>query len=90
MSAILFMSGMSMNDALGAGGRAHRTLFASLGHDLVVVNLADPECKLLLNRTLQEQQVAFAYSGLGMGADILRRTERRSIFGTQIAFRSFR
>ena len=70
MSTILFISGTSMNDAFGAAAQAHRTLFANLGHDLVVLNFAESDAQELLNRAVQEQQVAFAYSGVGMGADI--------------------
>ena len=70
MSAILFISGISMNDALGAAGRAHRDLFASLGHDLIEIKLAIPASQDLLNRTMREQQVAFAYSAVGIGAEL--------------------
>jgi hypothetical protein len=59
-----------MNDALGSAGQAHRALFASLGHDLVVLDFERPETQELLNRTIREQQVAFAYGGVGMGADL--------------------
>jgi hypothetical protein len=70
MSRILFISGKSMNDALGAAGRAHRLLFANLGHDLVELNLGEPGAQELLSRLVQEEQVVFAYSAVGMGADI--------------------
>ena len=70
MSTILFISGKSMNDALGAACRAHRVLFANLGHDLVELNFGEPGAQELLNRTAQEEQIAFAYSAVGMGADI--------------------
>ncbi len=70
MGTILFVSGSSMNDAIGAAGRAHRALFASVGHDLVELNFGVPEAGELLSRTIREQQVVLAYSALGMGADI--------------------
>jgi hypothetical protein len=59
-----------MNDALGSAGQAHRALFASLGHDLVVLDFERPETQQVLNHTIREQQVAFAYGGVGMGADL--------------------
>jgi len=59
-----------MNDALAAAGRAHRPLFESLGHDFVFVNFAEPGAQELLNRTIQEQPIEFAYGAAGGGADI--------------------
>src|SRR5438105_2605808 len=70
MSAILFISGISMNDALAAAGRAHRAIFANLGHDLIELNFGKPETQELLNRTIRQQQVVFAYSAVGIGADM--------------------
>lgn len=67
MSIVLFLSGRTMNDALGAAGRAHRTLFERLGHDFVEVNLAQPDAQELLNRTVQMPTVEFAYSAAGAG-----------------------
>jgi hypothetical protein len=70
MSSVVFLSGQTMNDALGAAGRAHRTMFESLGHDFVEINFAQPGAQELLNRTIQEQPIEFAYSAAGAGADI--------------------
>src|SRR5271169_247335 len=74
MSTILFLSGLSMNDALGAAGRAHRMLFEELGHSYLEIKLGDPGTQDLLNRTVQDQPIEFAYSVVGMGAAIGGRT----------------
>jgi hypothetical protein len=58
-----------MNDALGAAGRAHRTLFEGLGYRFVEVNFAEPGAAELLNRTIQEQSIEFAYGVAGTGVD---------------------
>ncbi len=70
MTAIIFLSGDAMNDALGAAGRAHRPLFESLGHDFVEVNFAKAGAQELLDRTIKTKAIEFAYSAMGMGADI--------------------
>jgi hypothetical protein len=59
-----------MNNALGAAGRAHRVLFESLGHDFVFVDFAVPGAQELLNKTVREQPIEFAYGAAGGGADI--------------------
>jgi hypothetical protein len=59
-----------MNDALGAAGRAHRTLFESLGYDFIEVDFAQPGAQELLNRAIQERSIEFAYSVAGVGADM--------------------
>src|SRR6266511_5523313 len=69
MSSVVFLSGRTMNDALGAAGRAHRTLFENLGHDFVEVNFAQPGAQELLNRAIQRKSIEFAYSAAGVGAD---------------------
>ena len=70
MTSVVILSGRTMNDALGAAGRAHRPLFESLGHDFVEVNFAQPGAQELLNRTIQEKSIEFAYGAAGAGADI--------------------
>jgi hypothetical protein len=69
MSTIIFLSGRSANDALGAAGRAHRVLYEALGHEFVEVNFATPGSQDLLNQTLQ-RPVEFAFAAMGMGADL--------------------
>ena len=67
---IIFLSGHSMNDALRAAGRAHEALFRELGRDFVEVNLSEPGATPRLAQVMQERPVEFAYSVMGMGADI--------------------
>lgn len=70
VKSILFISGTSANDALGAAGRAHQALYESLGYRFVEINFASREANDLLNRTLQDGPIELAYSAMGMGADI--------------------
>ena len=77
MTAILFISGLSLNDALRAAGRAHRKLFEDLGHEFIEISLADPEALDssldTLNRTIKHQQIELAYSAMGQGAELAGR-----------------
>lgn len=68
MTTIVFLSGSSMNDALGAAGRAHRLLFETLGYDYVEVNLSQADSLAQLNRVIQEQKLEFVYGVMGVGA----------------------
>jgi len=70
MTVVVFFSGRSANDALGAIGRAHRPLFESLGHEFVELNFGQPGAQGLLNEILQKQQIEFVYAAGGMGADM--------------------
>jgi len=70
MGTIIFLSGLSANDALGAAGRAHRVMYESLCHDFVEVNVAQPGAQELLNRTLAKPPIEFVFSAMGMGADL--------------------
>jgi hypothetical protein len=74
MSAVVFLSGGSMNDALGALGRAHRILFEELGYEYVEVNFSGPGAQDLLNLTVRNNPIEFAYSPVGFGADFAGRT----------------
>src|SRR5271166_4126057 len=74
MGTILYISGPSMNDALGALGRAHRPLFESLGYDYVEANFAKPGADELLERTLRGQPIEFSYGAVGAGIDLPGRT----------------
>src|SRR5262249_34295567 len=69
-SSIIFIVGSSMNDALGAAGRARKALFEALGYDHVEVNFSSPGAQELLNRTVSETPIEFAYGVVGMGGDI--------------------
>jgi hypothetical protein len=70
MTAVVFLSGQSGNDALGAAGRAHRPLFESLGHDFVELNLGHPGARELLSKTIREERIEFVYSAVGIGAEM--------------------
>ncbi|MCC7328066.1 MAG: hypothetical protein IT521_14820 [Burkholderiales bacterium] len=70
MSTVIFLSGKSGNDALGAAGRAHRRLYEDLGHEFVEVNFGDPASQELFNRTISKGSIEFAFATMGMGADL--------------------
>jgi hypothetical protein len=75
MPAIVFLSDRSMNDAIGAAGRAHRTLFEALGYEYVEVNFADPAAAQdVFNRSVLHNQIEFAYGPVGIGAELSGRT----------------
>jgi hypothetical protein len=71
MPAIVFLSDRSMNDAIGAAGRAHRTLFEELGYEYVEVNFADPAAAQdVFDRSVLSKHIEFAYGSVGIGADL--------------------
>ncbi len=70
MSKVLFISGQSMNDALGAAGRAHRPMFERLGYELLEINFALSEADSLLNAAIAEGSIELAFGVMGMGADV--------------------
>jgi hypothetical protein len=74
MSVVLFLTGTTMGDALGASGRTMRQTFEDFGHEFVEVNLASPNANELLNRTIASKQVEFAFSHVGMAADLMGET----------------
>jgi hypothetical protein len=68
MTAVIFLSGRAANDALGAAGRAHRSIFENLGHEFIELNLGQSDASELLNRTIREQRIEFVYSSAAIGA----------------------
>lgn len=90
MSVVLFLSGATMGDALGASGRALRSTFEELGYKFVEVNFSDPDALNLLNRTISSEPVEFAFSHVGIGVDMAGETsDKREInlwMGTGIPF----
>jgi len=70
MSKIIFISGPSRNDALGAAGRAHAAMFNRLGYEFHEVNLADASSLQMLGRVASEGAVELAFGVMGVGADI--------------------
>ena len=70
MATVLFLSGTTMGDALGAIGRSYAPAFAEFGHDLVELNFTQPDAIDHLNSILQQGNVEFAFAFVGMGADM--------------------
>jgi hypothetical protein len=70
MKSVLFISGQSANDALGAAGRAHRQLFEEFGYAFQELDFSTPAAGEALNRALQSGEIELAFSAMGQGADI--------------------
>ncbi len=74
MATIVFLSGQSMGDALGAIGRSFSQTFEDLGHGLREIGLHNPNWVDELNTAIQTSSVEFVFSFVGMGADIAATT----------------
>jgi hypothetical protein len=70
MSTVLFLFGTTMGDALGSSGRSMRGIFEDHGHEFVEVNLAQPDALQLMSQTIANRRIEFAFSHVGMGADL--------------------
>ena len=70
MSVVLAMVGQSMNDALGAATRAHKPMFDRLGLEFREINFSQPTASELLNQSIKDGDIAFAYSAMGMGGSL--------------------
>ena len=90
MDVVLFLTGSTMGDALGASGRALRTTFEDLGYKFVEVNFSESGALDLLNKTITSERVEFAFSHVGIGVDMSGETsDKREInlwTGTRIPF----
>lgn len=73
-STILFLSGQSMGDALGAIGRSYRSMFEGLGYEFIEVQFGTPESISRLDSALKEKPVEFVFSFMGMCADFVGTT----------------
>ena len=71
MTAVVLIMGSSMADAVGGIGRAYRHVFEKLGYEFIEVNLVEKERALKQLTDLVHKQVAFAFSFMAMGTDIL-------------------
>ena len=70
MSAVLFMSGTTMGDALGGIGRSHRGAIESLGHEFIEINLEVEGAANRMNLAIREQPIAFAFAYAGAAANL--------------------
>ena len=74
MTAIVFLSGKSMNDALGSSGRALASVFEPLGHSFIEIGLSRPDAFKFLDETINSKQIECVMSHVGMAADLPART----------------
>lgn len=70
MSVVLFLSGQTMGDSLGAIGRGFAAMFDELGHDLVEVRLGDPSALAMLDKVVRESTIEFALTFVNMGGNL--------------------
>jgi hypothetical protein len=70
MPTILFISGPTMGDALGAIGRGFKPLFQQFGHELVEIMVGTPEGEGAFRECLQSGNVEFAFGFVGFGSDL--------------------
>ena len=70
MSAAVFLTGQTMGDACGSAGRSLRSEFEQLGLEYVEIDLTKPDPLLPLDRIIKERQIEFAYSFVGICADL--------------------
>ena len=70
MSVVVFLSGITMGDALGSAGRDLGSIFERLGLRFVEISLAKPEAPALLNKMVNEAPIQFVFSFAGMGAEM--------------------
>jgi hypothetical protein len=66
-TAIIFISGSTLGDALGSTGRLFRKVFEALGHEFIEVDFSKPGAGDLLNQVIRTKRIQFAFSFAGMG-----------------------
>ena len=75
MTAVVHLTGSSMADAVGGIGRSYRAVFEKLGCEFIEVNLLEKERAPQQLHGLRQKSVAFAFSFMALGADILAHVE---------------
>jgi len=75
MSAVVFITGQTMGDALGSAGRSLQGEFEELGHEYLEINLAKPDPYVLLDQIIKQKSIELAYSFAGICADLTAKTE---------------
>jgi hypothetical protein len=87
MSVVLFLSGRTMGDALGATGRTLKGLFEEFGHEFVEINFGENDAVDRLNQTITTRPIECALSHVGMGADFMGQTQDERQFNLWTANR---
>lgn len=75
MSLVVFLSGETMNDALGAIGRSYASMFDELGHDFVEIRLADPDSFARADALVRKGNVELLLTFVGMGLPAVARMQ---------------
>ena len=79
MNVVLFLSGQSMGDALGAIGRSCSRTFEELGYEFIEINFTRPDAGDYFNSVLKGRTIEFAFSFVGMCADLVGDTDGRKV-----------
>lgn len=75
MSTVLLLTGTTMGDALGASGRALRTVFEPMGYRFAEINFSASDAMERLGSAIgPREEIAFVLTHVGMGMDILGKT----------------
>lgn len=75
MSTVLLLTGTTMGDALGASGRALRTVFEPMGYRFAEINFSASDAMERLGKAIGlGEEIAFVLTHVGMGMDILGKT----------------
>ena len=75
MSTVLLLTGTTMGDALGASGRALRTVFGPMGYRFAEINFSASDAMERLGSAIgPREEIAFVLTHVGMGMDILGKT----------------
>ena len=82
MKAVVFLSGLSMGDALSGVGRLWQDMFERLGYVFVEVRLSEPNGLAVLHETANQHEIEAAISFVGMAAELGGMTKE----GNQVNF----
>lgn len=74
MTVIVFLSGKSMNDALGSSGRALADVFEPLRQQFIEIDLSRSDAFQFLDETIKSHSIECVMSHVGMAADVTGRT----------------
>lgn len=74
MSTVVFLTGQTMGDACGSAGRTLQVEFEQLGYEYLEISLTKPDPLLLLDQTIKQKTIEFAYSFVGVCTDLAGKT----------------
>ena len=75
MSTVVFLTGQTMGDACGSAGRTLQVEFEQLGYEYLEIHLTETRSAVTLDQTIKQKTIEFAYSFVGVCADLAGKTE---------------